>query len=610
MITPKELARSIIEQTAGDVRLALPLGIGKANSIANALIQEALNDSGIKLKIFTALTLMRPALSNDMQKRFMQPAQDRLFGRYPELLYVEHLRNGTLPDNIEVDEFYMQAGQWLGVSTMQQAHICANYTHAMHYLLARKPNVIAQLLACDEKGNLSLSCNTDISSDLLKARREGSADFIFAGEVNAELPFMGGSAVVSPDEIDLLLNNSEGSFELFSVVKRPVDLADQAIGLHASRLVKDGGTLQIGIGSIGDAIAYALLLRHEKNEIYRSLVATSQAELPADAGNDASFNTGLYAVTEMLVDGILQLFEQGVIRREVDGAAIHAGFFADTRDFYQRLRDMPDIQRARIRMMPVSYTNALYGDQVHKTEARRDARFINNAMNVTLLGEVASDTLESGQVVSGVGGQYDFVAQAFALPGARAVIAVNATRLHKGEAQSNIVWSHCHLTLPRHLRDIIVTEYGIADLRGKSDADCIKALLAITDSRFQQQLMEQAKEAGKLPANYQIPPPQRHNTPASIKQWLGAARAADVLPEFPFGCDFTPTERRLLPALSELKQHAHSRRKLTALVWEGLRSKLTAEEQDCLLRMDLHKPANTRLRLNAWALRGALIRSR
>lgn len=610
MITPKELARAIIEQTAGDVRLALPLGIGKANTIANALIQEALNDSSISLKIFTALTLMRPALTSDMQMRFMQPAQERLFGRYPELLYVEHLRNGTLPANIEVDEFYMQAGQWLGVSAMQQAHICANYTHAMHYLLARKPNVVAQLLACDKDGKLSLSCNTDISADLLKARREGNADFIFAGEVNAELPFMDGPAIIAADDTDLLLDNTDQSFELFSVVKRPVDLADQAIGLHASRLVKDGGTLQIGIGSIGDAIAHALLLRHEKNEVYRSLVDTSQGQLPADAGDDTPFSVGLYAVTEMLVDGILQLFEHGVVRREVDGAAIHAGFFADTRDFYQRLRDMPPAQRARIRMMPVSYTNTLYGDQAHKTEARADARFINNAMNVTLLGEVASDTLENGQVVSGVGGQYDFVAQAFALQGARAVIAVNATRLHKGKAQSNIVWSHRHLTLPRHLRDIIITEYGIADLRGKSDANCIKAVLGITDSRFQQKLMDQAKEAGKLPANYQIPASQRHNTPAGIKQWLGAARASDILPEFPFGCDFTPTERRLLPALSELKQHAHSRRKLATLIWDGLRANVSMAEKDCLARMQLDKPTNTRLRLTAWALRGALVRSR
>ena len=65
------------------------------------------------------------------------------------------------------------------------------------------------------------------------------------------------------------------------------------------------------------------------------------------------------------------------------------------------------------------------------------------------------------------------------------------------DAQSNIRWDYGHTTIPRHLRDIVVTEYGVADLRGKSDRDVIAAMLAITDSRFQDELMRQAKDAGK-----------------------------------------------------------------------------------------------------------------
>lgn len=609
MLSPQEVARAIIKRTDGDVRLALPLGIGKANSIANALVQEAIDDPRLELKIFTALTLMRPAVGSDMQRRFLEPAQDRLFGRYPELLYVKHLRKGTLPPNIQVDEFYMQAGQWLGVASMQQSHICANYTHALHYLLARKPNVVAQLLAQDDGGQLSLACNTDITADLLKARTAGDAEFIFAGEVNAELPFMAGPAIIADSEVDLIVNNADESFELFSVVKRPVELTDQAIGLHASRLIKDGGTLQIGIGSIGDAIAHALLLRDQQNSRYRELINNISTPLPSDAGDDGPFSEGLYAVTEMLVDGIFQLFERGVIRREVAGIAIHAGFFADTRDFYKRLRELAPAQRARIAMMPVSYTNALYGDQEEKSAARRDARFINNAMNVTLLGEIASDTLENGQVVSGVGGQYDFVSQAFALPGARAVIAVNATRQDKGEVRSNIVWTHRHLTLPRHLRDIVITEYGIADLRGKSDAGCIKALLAITDSRFQRDLMEQAKQAGKLAPDFQLPASQQRNTPAALQQWLGEARKDNTLPEFPFGCDFTAVEQRLLPALNILKQQAHSKPSLLRLIWQGAGRSPAEGEAECLARMRLDSPDSMKERLSALALRGALRQS-
>ena len=79
-------------------------------------------------------------------------------------------------------------------------------------------------------------------------------------------------------------------------------------------------------------------------------------------------------------------------------------------------------------MMPVSFTNELYGDEDAKRRARVDARFINNAMMATLMGAVISDGLENGQVVSGVGGQYNFVAQAFALQGARSILTVEATR--------------------------------------------------------------------------------------------------------------------------------------------------------------------------------------
>ena len=121
------------------------------------------------------------------------------------------------------------------------------------------------------------------------------------------------------------------------------------------------------------------------------------------------------------------------------------------------------------------------------------------------MGAAISDGLENGQVVSGVGGQYNFVAQAFALQGARSILTVEATRQAGARTQSNIRWSYGHETIPRHLRDVIVTEYGVADIRGKSDADVIAAMLQVADSRFQGELARQAKDAGKLPKNFEIP---------------------------------------------------------------------------------------------------------
>src|SRR6185437_864936 len=172
-------------------------------------------------------------------------------------------------------------------------------------------------------------------------------------------------------------------------------------------------------------------------------------------------------------------------------------FFLGPKSFYRALREMTLEQRARIQMTAVSFTNELYGDEAAKRRARVDARFVNNAMIATLMGAAISDGLDNGQVVSGVGGQYNFVAQAFALEGARSILTLESTRREKGGVVSNIRWSYGHVTIPRHLRDIVVTEYGVADIRGKSDRDVAVAMLGIADSRLQDELLVQAKEIGK-----------------------------------------------------------------------------------------------------------------
>ena len=155
-------------------------------------------------------------------------------------------------------------------------------------------------------------------------------------------------------------------------------------------------------------------------------------------------------------------------------------------------------EHAQINMTRISFINHLYGDEILKRLQRQDARFVNTAFTVTLLGAVASDQIENGRVLSGVGGQYNFVSQAHELEGARSILMVRAWRERAGEVMSNIVFSYGHNTIPRHLRDIVITEYGVADLRGKTDEEVVMAMLNVADSRFQIELMEQAQAAGKL----------------------------------------------------------------------------------------------------------------
>ncbi len=598
---PEQAVDWIIEHVGRDLRAGLPLGLGKPVTLVNALVQRACVDSTIKLQIFTALTLERPRPSGDLERRFMEPALDRLFGAYPTIEYARLLREDRLPDNISVSEFFFQAPNWLGIDAAQQNYVSANYTHALDVLLAQKPNLILQLLASDAH-RLSLSCNTDISTDLLELRRSGALDFTLVGQVHADLPFMPGPAEISSDECAAILETPHKPFGLFSVVKQPVSIREHAIGLHVSRLIPDGGTLQIGIGQVGDAVANALILRQQG----KTEALWERCPFFLGFQESGPFQIGLYGVTEMLVDGMLALFEQGIIRRQEQGAAIHAGFFLDSHDFYARLHAFPEEQRAQIAMMPVSFTNALYGsiggDEAQK---RSDARFVNSAMMVTLLGAVVSDGTEDGRVVSGVGGQFNFVEQAFALDGARAVITLPSTRQSNTGLQSNLRWQYGHVTVPRHMRDIVVTEYGIADLRGKSDADTVAALLEIADSRFQGELEREAKTAGKLPADYRLPEYARHNTPESLHQWL-SPRGDALLPRFPFGTAFTETEQRLLPALAKLKTASHSRLALAGLMLQGWRGSPAEGEVQALRRMALDQPRGFEERLSASALRGAL----
>src|SRR6056297_2958961 len=93
---PDEAAREVIAACEGDIRLALPLGIGKPVTLVNALVRMARDDPSINLTIFTALTLEPPIPNSDIQRRFLEPARDRLFGDYPALLYADMLRDDGL----------------------------------------------------------------------------------------------------------------------------------------------------------------------------------------------------------------------------------------------------------------------------------------------------------------------------------------------------------------------------------------------------------------------------------------------------------------------------------------------------------------------------------
>jgi hypothetical protein len=119
--------------------------------------------------------------------------------------------------------------------------------------------------------------------------------------------------------------------------------------------------------------------------------------------------------------------------------------------------------------------------------------------------------------------------------------------------ESNIVFSYGHCSVPRFYRDIVVTEYGIADIKGRPDSYIIKEMLNIADSRFQPQLLAQAKKAKKIPKDYEIPEIYRHNTPDKIASLLKPYQEKGYFQPFPFGTDFTQDEIKLGASLKAMK---------------------------------------------------------
>ncbi|MBT2322908.1 hypothetical protein J7E62_11180 [Variovorax paradoxus] len=590
----------------------MPLGLGKANHVANALFDHALRDRHIELHILTGLTPEIPRDLPLLQQRLVDPIVDRLFGDYPELAYAGALRRGELPANITVTEFYLRPGAWLDIVPAQRAYASLNYTHVAREVLQRGVNVLAQLVARRGSGDAaqySLSCNPDVTLDVLpslQARRAQGEGVAVVGQVNLQLPFMRGDAQLPARAFDFVLEGSAYEFSLFAPTRAAVSLADHAAGLHIASLVKDGGTLQIGIGSIGDAVAHALILRHQRPSVFRAALAALVAPQALDERQRElePFSEGLYGNSEMLVDGFLDLYRAGILRRRVTmphgerGPVVHAAFFFGSRALYQALRELDDEAVADIAMTAVSCTNSLLGDETLKRAQRRHARFVNNAMIATLLGEVASDTLEEGSVVSGVGGQHDMVTQAHALDGARAIIALSSTDDSGGRLDTSIRWHCAHVTLPRHLRDVVVTEYGVAELRGRSDRDCIAAMLAIADARFQPALADAAKRAGKLEPAFAPSGDRAHNLPQRLEQALATFRADGLFPEYPFGTDLTPVEQRLARGLRRLKSWSANKPILALRAAQGLLgAPADGGQREALARLGLAQPRDVHERL-------------
>jgi 4-hydroxybutyrate CoA-transferase len=301
----------------------------------------------------------------------------------------------------------------------------------------------------DKVGNVSLGVSVDYTHQAAL-----SAGTVVA-EVTPHMPRIGGNAILHVDQIDWFVPSDRRIIEM-----QPPKIGEieQAIGRHISRLINDGDCLQLGIGAIPDA-------------------TLSFLETKKDLGIHS----------EMISDGVMNLVEQGVVtcrRKNIHNSKIIITFAMGTQSFYEWLDD-----NSMIEAHPVDYTNNPF------VIAQNDNMVsINSAIAVDLLGQVAADTLGPRQF-SGVGGQVDFVRGARRSKGGRSIIAMPATAA-KGQV-SRIMPTldpGQAVTTSRNDVDYVVTEYGIAHLRGKTVRQRVEALINIAGPDFREGLRKAWEE--------------------------------------------------------------------------------------------------------------------
>ena len=697
----KKCVDQVIRYVGKDIKFGMVLALGKPIIFANELYRRAKEDPEINLKMITALPLEKPKGHSEIEKRFLKPISDRIFDGVLEFDFMLDLRDGKLPKNVEIYEIFCKAGANLNNPHYQMHHISSNYTHCARDAVNFGVNVVGQLISVREmngKKMYSMACNTDICPEIfqkLKIQRENGAKIAIIGEANVKMPFMYGDAVVSADTYDIILQGDQFNYKLFGAPKDAVALPDHMIGINVSTLIKDGGTIQVGIGALGDAIVAGLIMRNNHNSVYQEVLEKGglkerYGSLIKKWGDTGVFKQGLYGSSEMFVDAFMQMYKSKILKRKVfdsvpimkminngelsadkipaniidklismkaihskiteddfnflkefgilkqglkyvkgvikdgkdsypgdmnnqanrtkirkilgkellGGKVILGAFYFGPQAFYQALNDMSEEERMQFGMSGVEKVNQLYGDEELRSLQRKDGRFVNAGMNASILGSIASDQLQDGRLVSGIGGQYNFVAMAHALPDARLIMMVKSTKGIGKALKSNIVFNYGHCSVPRHLRDIIVTEYGIADIRGKSDMEVIAAMLNVADSRFQKQLLDQAKKANKIPMDYEIPEQYRHNTPDKIIKLLKPYQEQGYFQPFPFGTDLLPDDIALGGSLKVLKATAagYPLKLVKGLLFELFRP-IPASAQRHIERMKLENPESVKERI-------------
>lgn len=343
---------------------------------------------------------------------------------------------------------------------------------------------LIQVSPPDEHGFMSLG----VSVDITKAAVE-SAKLVVA-QVNEAMPRVHGDTFISIDEVDYLVEFNEPIMEYEATVSG--DIA-QKLGSYVSRIVEDGDTIQVGYGSVPNAIISNLAGRK---------------------------HLGVH--TELLSDGIVELMRKGVVdnsMKTLNRGKTVASFCMGKKDTYEFINDNPSIE-----FRSIDYTNnPLVISRIENMTA------INSALQVDLTGQATAESIGK-TFYSGIGGQADFMRGAIMAPGGKTILAIQSTADH--EKVSRLVpflAEGAGATLIRGDIHYLVTEYGIAYLHGKNIRERAMDIISIAHPKFRPWLIEEAKKNGLIYRDQAFIPGKKGEYPESLENHRTTKSGINVL---------------------------------------------------------------------------------